>query len=83
MYDILTQYIVACTSVFVLRHILNKLDKSKGVPYVLTFRSFPDLLFSTQVSVGDTNIGHHLQWKYEPLFSGPQGLRRLAFIGQF
>ena len=40
-------------------------------------------LFLTQVSVGDTNIGHHLQWKYEPLFSGPQGLRRLAFIGQF
>ena len=40
-------------------------------------------LYLTQVSVGDTNIGHHLQWKYEPLFSGPQGLRRLAFIGQF
>ena len=39
--------------------------------------------YLTQVSVGDTNIGHHLQWKYEPLFSGPQGLRRLAFIGQF
>ena len=40
-------------------------------------------LYLTQVSVGDTDIGHHLQWKYEPLFSGPQGLRRLAFIGQF
>ena len=57
--------------------------KSKCVSWFLTFVSFWICSFLPQVSVGDTNIGHHLQWKYEPLFSGPRGLRRLAFIGQF